>query len=250
MKLHYNDLIVSSYISLTTWNYCMGLKKCLHNDYKWLLQIDYSNLIQKIYVHNMVLSIHALLAQGRFIIMKILFSSRIKMILYDTLSFEPKLWFFIHGATVQCQQEDVAKSGTARWAEPRHPLQESTGEETDVPMSFISLTSFAVFVYILAPFLNLSSALSLFNSKRPTNMYGVGGSCHVVALSLAQHKANMAVNSRRHTGFTFSVENIKTSQGGIAHMLCNTHAINHVSLSCSLPSFFPFLLNTVHSHLL
>lgn len=54
---------------------------------------------------------------------------------------------------------------------------------------------------------------------------------HPFTLSLVQQKANMSVNPRRRIGFTPNSEQIKTTEGGIAHILCNTHAINHISFS-------------------
>lgn len=61
-------------------------------------------------------------------------------------------------------------------------------------------------------------------------------------------KGKMPVNSRRHTGVTSNSEQIKTTEGGIAHTLCNTHVINHISLSLSfvLPLSFSLSLTCTH----
>lgn len=53
---------------------------------------------------------------------------------------------------------------------------------------------------------------------------------HCVTFSSVQQKANMAVNSRRHVRFAPNLEQIKITEGGIPHMLRNTHAISHLSL--------------------
>lgn len=63
-------------------------------------------------------------------------------------------------------------------------------------------------------------------------------SYHPFVPSLAQKKANMPVNSRRHIGFTSNLKQIKTTEGGVAHR--NTHAINHISFSLVLALFVCF----------
>lgn len=55
-------------------------------------------------------------------------------------------------------------------------------------------------------------------------------------------KGKASVNSRRHTGVASNSEQIKTIEGGIAHIPCYTHVINHISLLFSLShSLFHFL---------
>lgn len=87
---------------------------------------------------------------------------------------------------------------------------------------------------------SLSVCLCLCLCHSDTLCCSVCLSQHAFTLSLVRQKANMPVNSRRHIGFTPSSEQIKTTEGGVAHILCNSHTINHICCS--------FTFSLIHTH--